>query len=49
MDTNVYSRVQSLRITAVVDTECEWGKQSAPAFKQRLNHGHFFMVFALGD
>ena len=32
MDTNVYSCVQSQRITAGVVTECEWGKQSAPAF-----------------
>ena len=26
MDTNVYSRVQSQRITSLMFTECEWGK-----------------------
>ena len=32
MDSNVYSHVRSQRITADVVTECELGKQSAPAF-----------------
>ena len=31
-----YSCVQSQRITDAVVTECELGKQSAPAFKRRL-------------
>ena len=36
MDTNVYSLVQSQRITADAVTECELGKQSAPAFQRHL-------------
>ena len=36
MDTNVYSLVQSQRATAVVVTECEWGKTEYARFSSSV-------------